>query len=143
MKLNNRGWGLGFLIIVGVFFLLLLILVSMRIRSLTHELKDSDSKNETSENTSSSGNLYVSLEEVLKKAGESYTMYHGSLVENTSDYFTVWFDTLKNEGFIESLPDPEGAGNCSGYVLIKNDYSVYPFIKCSNYESLNYYLWVD
>ena len=87
MKLNNRGWGLSFLIVIGTIFLLILILVSLRIRSMTHQIKD--------------------------------------------------------EGFIESLPDPEAEGECKGYVMIKDEDSVEPFVKCSKYETLNYDLWVD
>ena len=40
MKLNNRGWGLSFLIVIGAIFLLILIFISLRIRSMTHQIKD-------------------------------------------------------------------------------------------------------
>lgn len=145
MKLNNKGWGLGFLIVIGTLFLLILIFVSIRIRSITHQSKDDNksSNNSSSENMTIDSSLYVSLEQVLKRAGETYTVYHTTLVENTSDHLIVSFDTLKSEGLIESLSDPYGNGDCEGYVFIKSDYSVNPFIKCSKYETLNYSLWVD
>lgn len=143
MKLNNRGWGLSFLIVIGVIFILILIFVSLRIKGMTHQLKDDDKTSKTIQKEEMNNSIYLSLEQALYKAGESYTVYHSSLIDNTSDHLIVWFDTLKQEGFIESLADPNGAGNCNGYVLIKNDYSINSFIKCSNYETLNYTLWVD
>jgi len=144
MKLNNKGWGLGFLIIVGVLFLLILIFVSLRIRALTHQFKDNKKdKKETSEKSSVNTDLYRTLEASLEKAGESYSIYHLTLMENSSDHVIVWYETLKNEGFIESLPDPEAEGECKGYVMIKDEDSVESFVKCSKYETLNYDLWVD
>lgn len=143
MKLNNRGWGLGFLIVIGALFLLILIFVSMRIRSMTHQLKDDKKTDNSSENSKINKDIYVALEERLKKAGETYTIYHPSLIDNTNDHLIVWFDTLKSEGLIESLADPSGNGNCSGYVFIKTDDSVQSFIKCEDYKTLNYDLWED
>ena len=143
MKLNNKGWGLSFLIVVGALFLLILIFVSLRIRSMTHQTKDSDKNNKTNESTTIDGGLYESLELVLKRAGESYTVDNASQIDNISDHLIVTFYDLKVRGYIESLADPNGAGNCDGYVFIKNDYSVQSFIKCANYETTNYSLWVD
>lgn len=145
MKLNNRGWGLSFLIVIGTIFLLILILVSLRIRSMTHQIKDDDKddKNKTSETTTINGGLYESLELVLKRAGETYTIDNSSEIDNISDHLIVTFNDLKARGYIESLADPSGNGNCDGYVFIKNDYSVQSFIKCSGYETTNYNLWVD
>ncbi|MBR5662038.1 MAG: hypothetical protein IKX00_00115 [Bacilli bacterium] len=145
MKLDNRGWGLGFLIVIGALFLLILIFVSLRIRALTHQTKSDDKsdKNKTNENTTIDSSLYETLEQVLKRAGESYTINNSSLIDNIDDHITVDYEELKSSGYIESLADPSGNGNCDGYVFIKNDYSVQPFIKCSNYKTTNYDLWVD
>lgn len=145
MGLNNKGWSFSFFIIVGAIFLLLLIFVSIRIRNMTHQAKK-DNKNDsvkTKENTTINDGLYTSLEQVLKRAGESYSVYHTALIDNTTDHLIVSFYTLKEEGFIESLADPDGSGDCDGYVFIKNDYSINPYIKCHNYETLNYSLWVN
>ena len=74
---NNKGWGLGFLIIVGVLFLLILIFVSLRIRALTHQFKDNKKdKKQTTEKSSVNTDLYRTLEASLEKAGESYSIYH-------------------------------------------------------------------
>ena len=145
MKLNNRGWGLGFLIVIGTLFLLILIFVSFRIRSLTHQLTD-DEKNKISEKTTNDSintGLYKSMEETLAKAGEMYALEHPTLVDTTTDHLIVWLSTLKQESLISSLDDPDGDGECSAYVFIKQDGSVQPFIKCNKYETLNYSLWVD
>ena len=143
MKLNNKGWGLGFLIVIGCLFLLILIFVSIRIRSLTHQQKKNNNSESTESSQTNYDGIYTSLEGQLQKAGESYAVYHPTLVENTTDHIIVYFYKLKEEGFIESLPDPEADENCVGFVMIKNDGEVKPFIKCNNYKTLNYDLWVE
>ena len=145
MKLNNRGWGLGFLIVIGAIFLLILIFVSLRIRALTHQTKEDNKsdKNQSTETTTMDSGLYESLELVLKRAGEAYTIDNSSLIDNISDHLIVDFEELKTKGYIESLADPKGNGNCDGYVFIKHDYSVQSFVKCSSYKTTNYDLWVD
>ena len=148
MKLDNRGWSFNFFIVVGTLFLLILIVVSIRIRSMTHQFKednkeDSNKSSEKSTINKTDDNVYVLLEQTLKKAGDSYAALNSSMVDDIDDHIIVSYETLKSNGFIESLADPNGSGDCDGYVFIKSDYSVQPFIKCSNYETLNYSLWVD
>lgn len=149
MKLNNRGWGLNFLIIVGALFILLLVFVSIRIRSVTHQIKEDGKKSNSSnkEYVPDNNEVYILLEQSLKKAGESYSvMVTIPAVLDYHDQFVVKYETLKNSGYIESLRDPSGNGDCEGYVLIKVDdgnNSVDPYIKCEKYKTLNYDLWVD
>lgn len=145
MKLNNKGWGLSFLIVIGALFILILIFISLRIRSMTHQIKDDDKKdsNKSSDNRVIDGGLYDSLEAVLKRAGEAYTVDNSYVIDNIDDHLIVNYSELKSRGYIESLADPNGSGDCNGYVLIKLDYSVQSFIKCQNYETSNYNLWVD
>lgn len=144
MKLNNRGWGLSFLIIVGVIFLLVLIFISIKIKSLTKQVKkENTDNNQGTVHNKVDNQLFEQMEIKLSKAGESYTVFHSTLVENTTDHLIVTFETLKSEGFIESLPEPDGTGDCDGYVMIKNDSSVNSFIKCKDYKTLNYDLWKE
>ena len=83
MKLNNKGWGLGYLIVVGVLFILILVFVSLRIRALTHQFKDDKKDNKKSSVKSDvNTDLYRTLEARLEKAGESYAVYHHTLIEN-------------------------------------------------------------
>ena len=146
MKLNNKGWWLGFLIVIGTIFLLILIFVSIRIRTMTHQMNNKKHENKTTENRKNDSvntGLYSVLEQTLKKSGETFTIYHPTLIDNIDDHLIVWVSTLKQEGLIDTLDDPEGEGECNGYVFIKNDGSVQSFIKCSKYETLNYTLWAD
>lgn len=145
MKLNNRGWGLGFLIVVGAIFILILIFVSIRIRTMTHQAdtKEDTKTSENSKNESVNTGLYSILEQTLKRSGETFTIYHPTLIDNIDDHLIVWASTLKQEGLIDTLDDPEGDGECNGYVFIKKDGSVQSFIKCTKYETLNYTLWAD
>jgi hypothetical protein len=148
MKLNNRGWGLGFLIIAGVIVILILIVTSIKINNLIKDNRKSNDSNKNSQQTDTSDNvetsaLYKTLETNLEDAGEAYLIYHETLLDNTDDFIIVKYDTLKSEGHITNLPDPVGNKNCDGYVMIKTDFSVKPFIKCSNYKTLNYDLWEE
>ena len=145
MKLNNKGWGLGFLIIVGAIFLLILIVSSIKINKFIKDSKDDSKKQQnTSTDTKVDNNaIYTALELRLEDAGESYIVYHETLLDYVEDHIIVKYSTLKDEGHISSLPDPDGEVNCDGYVMIKTDFSVKPFLKCTNYKTLNYDLWVD
>ena len=146
MKLNNKGWGLTYLIVAGCVILLILIITSIRINSFIKENK----KNHKADNSDSSevrdydySSFYITLEETLVKAGRSYSSYHETLINNTEVYTLVTYDTLKEEGFISSLSDPAGNGSCDGYVLIYNDYTVKGFIECEKYKTEDYDKWVE
>ena len=143
MKLNDKGWGLGFLIIAAVIIFLILIVSSIKINNLIKESKKTNSNSTKINNNVDDSALYKTLETNLEDAGESYVLYHETLLDYTDDYIIVDYETLKNEGHITSLPDPNGNKNCDGFVMIKTDYSVKPFIKCSKYKTLNYDLWVE
>jgi len=55
--------------------------------------------------------------------------------------YKISYETLKNEGYIDSIADSNGNG-CNGYVLVSknneltNNYQGY--ILCNNYQTKNY-----
>lgn len=145
MLLNNRGWGLRYIIVVICVTALILIFTSMRIRAFIRDNRESNKNNssESKKQNRDESNLYTALEIQLEEAGEAYIMYHETLLEYSEDHVIVSYDTLKDEGFIDSLPDPASDKNCDGYVMIYDDQSAKGFVSCEKYESMNYDLWVD
>jgi hypothetical protein len=116
MKLNNKGWGLSFLLVVGTIFLLILIFVSIRINSMTKKHNQNRKLQEEIVDSSKSSNpLYSALETQVENAGKSYVVYHSTLVENSSDHIIVSKNKLIEEGFISDLSDPDGNGTCDAY----------------------------
>jgi len=146
MKLNNKGWGLTYLIVAGCIIILVLIITSIKINNLIKESKNSSDSNQsekTNNNDYDFSSFYTSLEESLIKAGQSYSLYHSTLIENSGNYTLVTFDTLKSEGYIDNLPDPSGGKSCDGYILIYSDYSIKSFIECEKYKTEQYDEWID
>ena len=142
MKLNNKGWGLTYLIVAGCIILLVLIISSIRINNLIKESKKSHKEPESVETKDVSYSaFYKTLEEELEKAGDSYSLYHETLIDNATDHVYVTYNTLKEEGYISSLPDPEGSSSCDGFVIIYNDYSIKSYINCQNYKTDGYDNW--
>ena len=138
MKLNNRGWGYNSLVIFGTIFLVILLFVAIAIKTF---IKNEPKSNES--NTTSATGVYSSYEGTVKKAGETYKIYHETLVNNSDNVIIVNEDTLYNEGLLEKLYDPSGDGYCSSFALINLDGTVKGFISCSEYETSNYDLWVE
>ena len=146
MLLNNRGWGLRYIIVIICVTALILIFTSLRIRAFIRDNRDSNKTSENgkkSKDTRDDANLYSALEIELEEAGEAYIIYHETLLEYSTDHVIVSYDTLKDEGFINGLPDPASDKNCDGYVMIYDDSSAKGFISCEKYETMNYDLWVD
>lgn len=145
MKLNNKGFGLRHIIIAICVTVCILFFTSIRIRAFIKENRNNNKSNQNNTDNLNKmhSNAYQTLEYQLEKAGESYILYHETLLEYSTDHVIVGFETLKNEGYITSLPDPESNGNCNGYAMIFEDETAKGFIKCKNYETLNYSLWVD
>lgn len=143
MKLNNRGWGYNSLVIFGTIFLIFLIIVSIGIKTMIKNNSNKDDANYVEVKNENYGSVYASYETLFKRAGETYALYHETLVNNSDDVIIVNEETLYNEGLIEKLDDPSGNGYCKGFALINIDGTVKGFIKCDNYQTDNYELWVD
>ena len=148
MKLNERGWGYKSLIIFSVLFIAILLGVSIAITRYTKTLKDNKKKNdETKENNSIDNSVnnytYSILERDLENAGESYSVYHSTLIDFTDNYLIVNSDVLEQDGFSETIEDPVDGSPCDGYVKIDSDGDVHAFIKCSQYKTPDYDLWVE
>lgn len=149
MKLNERGWGYKSLIIFSAIFIVILLGVSVAITRYTNELKK-DKKNsstDTKENSSienkTNSYIYQTLEKDLEKAGESYSVYHSTLIDFTDDYLIVNSAVLEQDGFSETIEDPVDGNPCDGYVKIDSDGNVDAFIKCSEYKTAGYDTWVE
>lgn len=149
MKLNERGWGYKSLIIFSALFIVILIGVSVVITRYTKTLKDDKKKkeNNTQEKTNienqTNSYTYQILERDLQNAGESYSVYHSTLIDFTDTYLIVNSDVLEQDGFSETIEDPVDGSPCDGYVKIDSDGDVKAFIKCQEYKTPDYDLWVE
>ena len=138
MRLNEKGWGLNTLLIVGSIFIVILLFVSITIKNFISRMKEDNKSNQTV-----SVSPYETLENNLKKSGESYVSYHNTLVTLSNESLTISFDQLHDEGYIDNLYNEDTDENCTGYVIIYNDGTVKPYIKCINYVTEEYYDWID
>jgi len=88
--------------------------------------------------SSTKNRVYFDLESKLESAAIKYINTKG--IKVTGEY-KISYETLKNEGYIDSIADSNGNG-CNGYVLVSknneltNNYQGY--ILCNNYQTKNY-----
>ena len=134
MKLNNKGFGISTMLIVGALFLIILVAVSIRISNIPKSTSTGSNSSDSTKND----NNYASLEEKLKKAGDSYSLYHDTLISYSSSSIKVTYDQLYEEGYINILTDIKTGASCDGYVVIDTDYDVTPYLKCDSYKTLGY-----
>lgn len=95
--------------------------------------------------TKTSTNIYLSNENSIKTAVESY---YGSNDSQLPDFISgqkkIMLDDLINNGFIRNIRNPKNKSeSCSGYVITtkigENKYTYDPYLKCgSDYETQNY-----
>lgn len=139
-KLDNKGFGLVSVIVIGCIFILILIFLSIRISSMKKNNKNNKSEQASTQVTDVT--LYKQVEKTLQDAGESYVIYHDELSDYSIDFLIVNYSTLKEEEMIKSLADPNSDKPCDGFVKINNDGTVEPFIKCKNYTTNGYNDWI-
>ena len=122
MKLSKNGWGTTqMLLLSGGIFLALLIVVILL------------SQFYGSYNTMMTSNYYHNLERNMIYSAKSYS--NDKQLYNIENY-RIDSSVLINEGYLDSLDDPDGK-NCIGYVLVSNNnYNAY--ILCNKYKTANY-----
>ena len=141
LKLNEKGWGLGFLIFMIVLFISILIGASIGIKKLSKSMKNKKSDSVPLEQTKDYSKMYSLLEDKLKNAGEYFVLDNESVLYSNSSDIKITLDYLKNNGYIDDLLDPVYKDSCSGFIIIKSESDVVPYISCSGYETINYDLW--
>lgn len=136
LKLNEKGWGYGFLIFFGALFLLLLISVGISIKSLTNKNKKNNPV--PLNQTKNYDRMYALLESKLKNAGEYYILDNETYINEESMSTKISFNFLKSKGYIDDLLDPIYSTPCDGYVIVKSLDDITPYIQCSEYKTPNY-----
>ena len=125
MKLNNKGWGTGEMILLSCGLLVALLVAVFFISQL---FKGFDKEME---------NNYFELETDLAAAGEKYIKNNNINVEVN---YIIDSETLRTNGYIQDLKDKDG-NLCTGYVNIyNNNYTLEykGYIRCNNYETNGY-----
>lgn len=139
LKLDEKGWGYGFLIFFGTLFILILIGAAIGIKSLTKNNKKNDPV--PLEETKDYKRMYTLLEDKLRNAGEYYVLDNETSFTNDSSSSKVSLNFLKSHGYINDITDPIYNTDCDGFVIIKSKSDVSAFIKCSEYKTVDYDLW--
>ena len=138
-KLNEKGWGYGFLIFFAALFILILIGAAIGINSLSKKNKKSEPV--PLEETKDYARMYGLLEDKLKNAGEYYVLDNETSLNNDGNSSKVSLTYLKSHGYINNITDPIYNTDCDGFVIIKSKDDVSAFIKCSEYKTQNYDMW--
>lgn len=125
MKLNNKGWGTGEMILLSCGLLVALLVAVFFISQL---FKGFDKEME---------NNYFKLETDLATAGEKYIKNNNI---NVKDNYIIDSETLRTNGYIQDLKDKNG-NLCTGYVNVYNNNYILEYkgyIRCNNYETNGY-----
>lgn len=138
-KLNENGWGYGFLIGSIVVIFLILLSVAIAVKNLKKDKKDNDPVplNETKNYSK----MYTLLENKLKNAGEYYVLDNETYIKSISNSSKLTLKTLQDKGYIDNILDPIYNTPCSGFVIVKSENDITAYIKCSEYTTSGYDLW--
>ena len=134
--MNKNGWGLraelGFILL----FLVCLLIATIGLHRLGL-LSDKDGAYvDLGEYTSGKGNYdYSDVEAKVSSAAKRY--YNDNYPSGTSDTIIVSTATLKNQGYLGSIPDSRNK-ECKGYAKILNTGVCVSYIKCSTYKTSGY-----
>lgn len=139
LKLNEKGWGYGFLIFFGALFILILIGAALGIKSLKNNYKNNNPV--PLEETKDYKRMYGLLEDKLKNAGEYYVLDNETSLNADGTSSKVSLSYLNSHGYVDGITDPMYNTDCDGFVIIKSIDDVSAFIKCSDYKTPNYDLW--
>ena len=124
MKLNNKGWETGPMILMSLFLLFLLGLTWYFINSLY-----SGTFNKSAVSTNSE---YYDMVKINLK--DSAVKYYND--RNLSGSMVISYKLLKDSGYVSKIQDFVDE-NCNGYVTVNNNIFK-PYIKCKNYTSDGY-----
>ena len=137
-KLDEKGWGYGFLIFFAALFILILVGASITIKSLAK--KNGQEKSSTDQNKNYS-KIYTLLEDKLRNSGEYYVLDNEAYFDNKNESTRISVVFLKKYGYIDDILDPVDNSSWYGFVIITNDKKVSSYINCSNYKTKDYDSW--
>lgn len=155
-KLNNRGWGLGMMLIfIAVFVLALIIIIiqannlgiagNMQYEKISPTMTPTlvPKPEVTNTPTIPSNESYEELERTVKNAAFSYQQqYYVSLQSGDSIYVSV--RKLIEKNLLSVLVDKNG-NVCSGYVQLVGGSNTSPsvYLKCDGYITPGYESYLD
>ncbi len=138
-KLDEKGWGYGFLFFFAALFILILVGATIAINNLSKVSKTSDSKQ--TQSSKNYAKMYSLLEDKLKNSGEYYVLDNESYFDSKKESTRMSVTFLKNYGYIDDIVDPENGSSCDGFVIVTSDKKVSSYIKCSKYKTEQYDSW--
>lgn len=126
MKLNNRGWGTGEMLLLSGGLLIALLVAVFFISKLYGNLA-----------LTSANKIYIDLEGKIENAAKNYIT--DKEIEISGEY-KITLNTLKNNNYITEFKDNEGNA-CNGYVSINNIDNINHYrgyVLCNDYQTPNY-----
>lgn len=152
-KLNNRGWGLGSMIIFMCILLVFIIIIAVESKRLGIAGKNNQyvlptaipistptntpTSTPTQYTTENKDNLELIFSNI-KTATEAYiSQNYGTLIDGDTIYISV--QRLITDQLIEEVV--YDSSKCTGYVEVTTSNSIRtitPYLKCGNYTSENY-----
>lgn len=150
-KLNNRGWGLGVMLVFICVFLIAIIFIAIQAKeyglagdnSFATPIPTKTPVVSATPDVSANKESYERLEERSEEAGRVYKeTYYKSLLDGDSVYVTI--KKLVSNSYLEQLRDLTG-NVCSGYVKITGgeEFQYDAYIKCKDYETSGYLDYLD
>lgn len=127
-KLNNEGWGLSSMIAYTSIILIALLVATFYVIALYSNLD---------ENLYSSNNSFHEDEEKLKNSAIKYIKSR----TNDDGSYTITYDVLRNNDYIEKITDSKTNNECDGYVKVgvkDNNYEAKSYLKCDSYVTEGY-----
>ena len=140
MKLNNKGWGLGTMLIgvtIILFFLITAVFFSLRLnRMLEQNIVNNDLENNVDYTS-----YYVDKLNDMIVASNNY-IKDNNLELDSGSYIKVDLSTLVALNYLNDVVDPVSERSCIGYTLttksVDNIIDIEPYLKCDNYRSKGY-----
>lgn len=137
MKLNNRGWGLGqMLVCCGILLFVLLVAVIM-IRQLYNSLGYNFKDSLTNISTSSE------VENIIENASLKYIADYYKKEIGTGT-ITITVDNLKKDKYLTNSDINVNGSNCDGYSLVTKDsegIKADAYITCDGYTTNGFQKW--
>lgn len=130
LKLNNKGWGLSSMVFYTSIILVALLVATFYVIALYSDLDRNlyDSNNDST---------FKTYEEDLKNNALNYIIARTFEDGN----YTITYDVLKNNSYLEKIIDSKTNNECDGYVKVNvkdSNYEAKSYLKCDSYVTEGY-----
>jgi hypothetical protein len=142
MKLNNKGWGLGTMLICVAVILIFLIIAAFYTIRFNKIMGDNTGFEDTSTVEDNIITPYY-VEQITKMTNAADNYINDNNIKLTMDTKErIYLSILVNNGYLEAIKDYKTDNSCDGYVVAyldaDNIKNISAYLKCDNYVSNGY-----